>query len=81
MRVSVRFFAVAKDLAGSGELALEVPEQATVGMLRRALADGSPRWPPLLSSLMVAVDSEYAPDGLKIPPEAEVAVIPPVSGG
>ncbi len=30
---------------------------------------------------MIAVDQEYAPDDRPIPPGADLAAIPPVSGG
>jgi molybdopterin converting factor small subunit len=31
--------------------------------------------------MMLAVNTEYADDEMRIPPEADVACIPPVSGG
>jgi molybdopterin converting factor subunit 1 len=81
MRVTLRLFALARDRAGRPELVLDLPEAATVADLKRVLAATSPELAPLVPNLMIAVDSEYAGDDLTIIPGAEVAAIPPVSGG
>jgi molybdopterin converting factor subunit 1 len=81
MRVRVRLFAAARQAAGASEIELDLPAAATVAELRAALADRIPALRPALGSLMIAVDAEYAPDDLPISPDAEVAAIPPVSGG
>ena len=81
MLVHVRLFALAKQRAGCAEVALELPDRATVGDLKRSLAAACPALGPLVPHLMVAVDAEYAPDDRLIPSGLEVAVIPPVSGG
>ena len=81
MRVEVRLFAAARQRAGRPTLDLELPEPATVAALKRALAAACPALAPLVASLRIAVDSEYAADDAPIPPGAEVAAIPPVSGG
>lgn len=81
MTVHVRLFALARQIAGRPEVTLELAEPATVGALKRALADAYPALAPLLPNLMIAVAAEYAGDATAIPPGAEVAAIPPVSGG
>ena len=81
MRVSVRLFALAKQVAGRGELWLDLPEDAKVADLRRALAAACPNLEPLSTTAMVAVAAEYATDDQPIAEGDEVAVIPPVSGG
>jgi len=81
MRVDVQLFAVARQRAGRPRVAVELPGGATVAELRRALAARCPELAALLPHLMIAVDAEYADDARPIPPGAEVAVIPPVSGG
>jgi molybdopterin converting factor subunit 1 len=81
VHVSVRLFALARQKAGRSELTLELPATATVADLRRELARSSPDLAPLVPNLMIAVDSEYADDDRPIGAGAEVAVIPPVSGG
>jgi len=81
MRIDVRLFARARDLAGAPTVAVELPEPATVADLRRALLKGVPALQPLASSLLVAIGSEYASESAIIFPGAEVACFPPVSGG
>jgi len=81
MNVRVRLFAAARQAAGSDWLEVQLSEQATVGQLRRRLAEQSPPLASLLQRATFAVDAEYAGDTAKIPAGAEVACIPPVSGG
>lgn len=81
MRVTVRLFALARQRVGRPEVTLDLPEPATVAALKKALAASFPELAPLLPTLMIAVASEYADDDARIPPGAEVAAIPPVSGG
>ena len=81
MKVALQLFAVARDLAGGSTIELDVSEPATVGRLRAALAEQVPALAGLLPQMMFAVGAEYANDGTPIPPGADVACIPPVSGG
>jgi molybdopterin converting factor subunit 1 len=81
VRVTVRLFALARQRAGRPEVTVEVAEPATVGGLKQALADAFPGLAPLMPNLMIAVANEYAGDDTPIAPGAEVAAIPPVSGG
>ncbi|MDR3635498.1 MAG: MoaD/ThiS family protein [Isosphaeraceae bacterium] len=81
MSIRVRLFAVARERAGAGEVLLALGEGATVADLRAGLAERFPALCPLMPNVMIAVDAEYASDDLVIPPGAEVALIPPVSGG
>ena len=53
----------------------------TVADLRAALGERLPALAPLLSTVMIAVDEEYAGDDVPISPGSRLAVIPPVSGG
>ena len=81
MRVRVRLFAVAKQLAGRDAVELELPDGATVADLRRRLAEALPQSSDLMARAMFAIDRQYADDAAPIPDGAEVACIPPVSGG
>ncbi len=81
MNVHVRLFAAARQAAGQDRLQLELPEGATVGDLRRQLSGRMPELSELIRRAMFAVDTEYAPDDRTLPRDAEVACIPPVSGG
>ncbi len=81
MQVRVRLFAIAHQLAGESETVLELPEAATVGELRRQLAQQKPALQDILGFCAFAVSGEYADDTTKLSAQAEVACLPPVSGG
>jgi molybdopterin converting factor subunit 1 len=81
LTVRLKLFAAARDLAGRDVLELELPDDATVAMLRRELTSRVPALAPLAPHLMFAVNQQYAGNDATIPPDAEVACIPPVSGG
>ena len=81
MNVRVRLFAAAREAAGRDLLTLELPEGAKIAQLRRRLEEEVPGLASLIGQIMFAMDAEYAADGREIPPQAEVACIPPVSGG
>jgi molybdopterin converting factor subunit 1 len=81
MNVQVRLFARARELAGADVVTVDVPSGATVGELRRALANDYPTLTRLLERSALAVNDEFADDALMLPPDAEVALLPPVSGG
>lgn len=81
MIVHVQLFAGARDRVGQGTVSLEMPDDATVQLLRRRLAEALPQLADLLPRTMIAVDQDYAADGVPLHPNSEVAVIPPVSGG
>ena len=81
MRVSVRLFAVARQLGGRERVELELPEGAVVGLLRRRLIEEVPQLADVSGLLMFALGTQYAEDSHVVPPDADVACIPPVSGG
>ncbi len=82
MNVTILLFAALKDRAGGPTVTVDLPESPTVGDLKAALAHACPALAPWLPTLRVAIDSEYARDDAQpIPPGAELAAIPPVSGG
>jgi molybdopterin converting factor subunit 1 len=79
--VQVHLFALARERAGGPSVSIDLPEGSTVADLKSALARSLPALAPLVPSLRIAVNAEYVADDHPLPPGAEVAVIPPVSGG
>jgi molybdopterin synthase catalytic subunit len=79
MAVEVLYFAGARDAAGVARETVAAP--ASVGDLRRALAAARPALAPILPRCRIAVDREFVDDAAPVPDGAEVAVVPPVSGG
>jgi molybdopterin converting factor subunit 1 len=81
MTSQVKLFARARDLAGAGVVSVTLPEGATVADLKRVLAREHPALAGLLPRCAVAVANEFASDEVVIAEGAEVAMLPPVSGG
>jgi molybdopterin converting factor subunit 1 len=77
--MTVLLFARLRDLIGADRI--EIGNVATVGELRRALIANYPSIAGLLEKCAVAVNDEFAEDDAAIPRGAEVALLPPVSGG
>jgi molybdopterin synthase catalytic subunit len=78
--LTVLYFAVAREASGRESESL-ASWPATVGELRGALAARHPALARVLPRCRLAVNQEFAQDGDPVPDGAEVAVIPPVSGG
>jgi len=81
MRLRIRVFAAAKEWAKASTIELDVPSGATVADVRNALLVRVPRLAEFEPQLRLAVDAEYVDDATVIFPGADVACIPPVSGG
>jgi molybdopterin converting factor small subunit len=81
MTVNVRLFARARDLAGADAVAVVLPATATVADLRAALAVRYPALASLVARSAFAVQGEFAGDSVPLAPDADIALLPPVSGG
>jgi len=81
MKVSVKLFAVARQRTGASSIDVELSNGSTAGELRRALAEQFPPLKDILAHSRIAVANEYAVDATPISSAAEIALIPPVSGG
>ena len=79
--VRVRLFAIQRELAGSREVRMELPEGADVEAAWRALVERYPVLAPGRASLRFARNGDYADPTTPLADGDEVAVIPPVSGG
>jgi molybdopterin converting factor subunit 1 len=77
----VLFFATLKDRTGVRQTTLDIPDGTKVSELKGILEDRFPSLSLLLPNALIAVNREYALNDLVIPPEAEIAIFPPVSGG
>jgi molybdopterin synthase sulfur carrier subunit len=81
MKARVLFFGHLGDIAGSGEHILTLPESARVEQLHDVLFEKWPALRPHGPTLLTAVNLSYARRDDIIPPDAEVAIMPPVQGG
>jgi molybdopterin synthase catalytic subunit len=81
MHVQARFFAAHRERIGTSNLAVELPDGATVGELVERIAQQFPELRPLLGASRFAVNREYAPSTSVLQNGDEVAFVPPVAGG
>lgn len=81
-QMDLLFFGIAKDIVGTSQLDMDFGEDApnSVAELKQALKKRYPEFSKL-TSLAIAVNSEYASDDVQLKSNDEVAIIPPVSGG
>jgi sulfur-carrier protein len=81
VRVRVRLFALARQLAGRDVVETELQAGATIADVRNELELQVPQLPELLKHSVFAVDDRYVSDDFVLSADDDVACIPPVSGG
>ena len=81
MRITIRLFAILRERAGIPELAIDLPQGATVAQACEALASRYPQLTHHSTSTAYAVNRAYAPLTAVLKDGDELAIIPPVSGG
>lgn len=80
-RVKLLFFATIRDRAGARSLEIDIPDEMTVEGLKEKLVADMPRLKESMSSVLITINREYAFDEAVVPPNAEIGMFPPVSGG
>ncbi len=81
MQIRVKLFAIIRDRAGTSELAIDLPDGATVDAAAAALAEQLPAIRDFLPRSAFAVNQTYVDRNHLLRDGDELAVIPPVSGG
>ena len=81
MTITVKFFALARDKAGTGDIRLEVPVIATVDSVAKTLGEKYPELASMLPKVAFAINQSYVTADVLLKDGDELAVIPPVSGG
>ena len=79
--VRVRLFAGLSQLIGEREIEMQLPDGATVSVLRETLGARHPVVQALLPAVVCAIDEEYVEADQVLADGDRVALIPPVSGG
>lgn len=79
--VRIRLFAGLHQLIGEREIDMQLPDRATVAVLRDTLGARHPVVEALLPTLVCAIDEEYVDSSHVLVDGDRVALIPPVSGG
>jgi molybdopterin synthase catalytic subunit len=75
------YFAGVRDRVGRSQEVLDLPARTTDAELLRRLAELHPTASGLFACSRVAVDQDFVRGDIALRDGAEVAVIPPVSGG
>lgn len=80
--MDVLLFGIAKDIVGESQIQFFEADgiPTSVLELKNKISEKYPEFGKL-SSLAIAVNSEYAEDGVSLNGSDEIAIIPPVSGG
>jgi molybdopterin converting factor subunit 1 len=80
--MNVLLFGIAKDIVGESQIQFSETDEIPISVLelKNRISEKYPEFNKL-SSLAVAVNSEYAEDDVSLSRSDEIAIIPPVSGG
>lgn len=81
MKVRIKLFAAAKELAGRDTLEIEVPDGAKIADARSAVVTAVPALEQIVAHSVWAIGAEYVPNNTPLTTNSEIALIPPVSGG
>jgi molybdopterin synthase catalytic subunit len=81
VRVTLLYFAACRERAGRSSEAVELPDGSTAADALAAACRAHPELAPVAGKLRLAVDQEFAPPEQPLRDGAELALIPPVSGG
>jgi len=78
--MKVKAFGIAKEILGNSSINIEPDTVLTVGQLKDYLFENYPEMVKL-KTIAIAVNQSYASDEMLITEDAEIVIIPPVSGG
>lgn len=81
MKLKVMLFAEIRQTFGQREIEIDCQQAATVAALRNQLKLLAPDAAALIERSAIAINHAFATPDQSIPADAEIALIPPVSGG
>ena len=81
MKVRIKFFAILRERAGTGEVSKEIAAGSTVADLWRELQRDYPKLDVPGIRLLYAVNQNYVSVDHELSDNDEVVFVPPVSGG
>jgi sulfur-carrier protein len=81
MRVKLRYFAGLRDVIGCEGEEIEVPENATIQLVRAILVKCYPLTANILIGCQAARNREFAGDTIELREGDELVFIPPMAGG
>jgi MoaD family protein len=81
MKVKVQFFAQLRDLAGTSETEIEIPEGSTVRDLLGKIYAQKGALRSRDASILVGAGVEFVGRDHELKPGEEISIMPPVQGG
>ena len=81
MKIKVKFFAIARDLAATGDADVDLPGNTSAGDALARVVEVFPKLNKIQARLALAVNQSYARRDHILADGDELALIPPVSGG
>ena len=81
MQVTVRLFALIREKAGTGTLALDLPDGVAVEQAIQAVRLQHPALAPYLDNLRFSLHMDFVEVDTTLSDGDELVLIPPVSGG
>ena len=81
MTVTILLFAQARERAGAAHVQLSLPDGSRVADALAAIRRAHPSLEPLWPHLAIALDGRLVADDAALVEGAELALLPPVSGG
>ena len=81
MKVKVQFFAQLRDLAGTSETEIEIPENSTVGDLLGIIYEKKPALRSRDENILLGAGVEFVDRNYELKPGEEISIMPPVQGG
>jgi len=79
--VKVRLFASLREIAGAGQVSIQLRDRSTVGDLRKMIFAIYPAMSGIRYPIAVALNGAIADDATTLTDLDEVSLLPPVSGG
>jgi molybdopterin converting factor subunit 1 len=81
VKIRLLSFAVLREIVGSSEIELEIPDGSRAVDVWQSLRDRHPQLASLERPPMTAINEEYADPATQLRAGDELAFIPPVAGG
>jgi molybdopterin converting factor small subunit len=81
MKVRVKLFAVAKELAARDTLVVDVPEDSTIADVQQAVVNAIPAMSRIMPHVLWAIGTGYVATDTRVAENCDLVMVPPVSGG